>query len=1177
MPPDAVRLFGRPDLRQDGRRRFLAASHLHRFVAFLAARADWVSRDEVVFLFWPDRLDAVGRRNLRKLLHRARRDVRGIEAEGDRFRWRVDTDLRAWREAVHDGDATAALALYRGPLLEGLDAGAPTEFAGWLEREREQLRAQLVDLVVASCARLQRSDPEAAAELSAALLNIDPLDERAVRCCMCSLAAADRAVDAERLFERYARDLNAEMGVEPDRATRELHETLMAAAGSSDAEGDAPPRTEASAATPAAPSIAPPVAPDVAARARQARGVAVPWGTTSFVGRHAELAKLRERFASALAGEGGVVAVEGEAGVGKTRLVETFLAGLPPGVQAFAGRCYERDLSAPLEPVRAALGALPGAEGGGEEMSHAPDAARFAASETRERGSVHRALTARLVRAAAPDAGVVLFVDDLQWADAATLEFLAYAAHRIRDERVLIVVSHRREDRSVLERWTAQLSERRAIRTVRLSRFDAIHTRALVAEVLGGDGTELDGFAAFVHDESEGNPFYVLEYLRWLRDAHLLEHGATRRLAAPSRERMAGVAVPESIRSLIWARYRGFDEDARAVLDVAAVVGRRFAFGLLERVIPGDSLALWSTLEPLLAAGLIVEASEGSYTFSHDKLRQTVYESLGPPVRRSLHAGVALALEADDADDAELAHHFLRAEMWPQAYDRLRVAARFAEADSAWEVAREAYARMLAIVPRLEDADRKRFEALQATERLLEFMNRRPEWIDTIERLTALADRIGDPAMIAEAALKRMAMLSVQGDGAGAAAAFERADALFEQLGDAGSRARGYREVAYLGWMRGDYREVIASSFAAMAIDRKLGHRRALAATAENISHAYRWLDDDEEAKRWAERAASIYEELGDLLGAYLRLDIRAWMHLRANDETAAAAVLERLLPICVQLEDKHLVVEKHMSLGKLYLGSRDYPRALENFEAATRQGAATGDLRHEGYPRISAGVALEGLGAYEDAARSYLTAARLLEASYAMTGMAEDEAGQGDALVLHSGVVRRRLGRPEDARSSLGAAEEIFRRSGDAHRLGLVQMELGALHWGTGELEPAAKAYRDAYDTALRADMPARQVAARASLAVVYRDLGRLDESIEAARDAVDRVRGDGDPLGEAFLLSSLASSYQRAGRSEEARACLERSLALRRDGGDVEGATATADALATLGHVPTPQAGGP
>ena len=613
------------------------------------------------------------------------------------------------------------------------------------------------------------------------------------------------------------------------------------------------------------------------------------------------------------------------------------------------------------------------------------------------------------------------------------------------------------------------------------------------------------------------------------------------------------------------------------MLDAAAVIGRSFAFDVLERVVGGSSTTVWSTFEPLIAAGLIVAGADESYAFSHDKLRQTVYDSLGPPTRRALHARVAHVLEADGTDDAELAHHFLRAELWPQAYERLQVAARYAEADSAWEVAREAYARMLAIAPRLPEPDRKRFEALQAIERQVEFMGRRPEWIDTIERLTVLADRIGDPAMRAEAALKRMAMRSVQGDRAGAAAAFEEADALFEALGDTGSRARGYRDVAYLAWMRGDYHEVLASSFAAMEIDRALGQQRALAATAENVSHAYRWLDDEVEAERWAEQAAAIYAEVGDLLADYVRLDLRAWLHLRAGDETAAAEVLEHLLPICVQLEDKHLVVEKHMHLGKLYLGAGQYRRALDNFEAATRQGAATGDLRHEGYPRISAGAALEGLGAFEDAGRSYLTAARLLEASFAMTGMAEDEVGQGDALVLHGALARRRLGRADVARTSLAAAEAIFGRSGDAHRQGVVQMELGALHWGAGDLELAATAYQDAFDTAVRSGMPERATAARASLGVVYRDLGRLDESIEAGRDAVARVQAGDDPLGEAFLLTSLASSYRLAGRLDEARACLERSRDVRRACGDDEGAAAMADALAAMDAGANGRAGDP
>ncbi|MDF1522938.1 MAG: AAA family ATPase, partial [Trueperaceae bacterium] len=147
-----------------------------------------------------------------------------------------------------------------------------------------------------------------------ALLRTDPLDERAVGCGLRSLAAAGRLDAAARLYAAYVRDLGAEFGVEPDAALEELHRAIVDGAGTT------------------------PVAPTVAPRPRP-RSPPVPWGTTSFVGRRAELAELDERLASALAGEGGLVVVEGEAGVGKTRLVETFLAALPDGVRAFTGRC----------------------------------------------------------------------------------------------------------------------------------------------------------------------------------------------------------------------------------------------------------------------------------------------------------------------------------------------------------------------------------------------------------------------------------------------------------------------------------------------------------------------------------------------------------------------------------------------------------------------------------------------------------------------------------------------------------------------------------------------------------------------------------------------------------------------------------------------------------------------
>jgi DNA-binding SARP family transcriptional activator/tetratricopeptide (TPR) repeat protein len=1136
----AVRLFGRPELDLDGRHRYLAANRVDQFLAYLAFRAAWVTRDELVFLFWSDRVDAVGRRNLRKLLHRVRQDAVGIETEGDRVRWLVDTDARAWREALDASDVGRALALSTGPLLEGLDLHASVEFGDWLETERSRAQGRLSDAVVARCLELERDAPEEAIVLAAALSALDPLDERAVQCSLRALANAGRADALEPTYRAFAGRLALELGGEPLEATRALAEApTWPVSGDRRAVRDPEDETRST----------------VAAWPPR---VSAPWGTTAFVGRPVELAQLEESLAGALVGRGGVVAVEGEAGIGKTRLIEHFLSRAPVGVARFAARCYERDLSAPLEPIRSALDAW-------DEAAPArtmPDL-RFGPSEPRDRGNVLRGLMARLLVAGADHGGAILFVDDLQWADAATLEFLSYAAIRVHEEPVLIVVSHRREDRSVLEGWRAQLSERRAIRGIVVGRFDGDQTRALVAEVFDGDERELDRFAAYVHRESEGNPFYGLEYLRWLRDGEVVELDEAKRISVGSWARIEQAAVPESVRSLIVARYRALDAHARSALDLAAVIGRGFDFDLLEVVAEREPLALWSTLEPLLAAGLLVSLPDGTYAFSHDKFRETVYESLGPPVRRSLHARVAAALRDTDAGDAELAHHYLRAELWVQAYGSLLEAARGAEATTAWEVALQGYRRMLTLLDRLDQPDRRRFEVLQAIERMLEFLGRRPEWIDTIRRLSDVARSLADPRLMAEAALKRMAMYSVLDDTAGAMKAFAEADAIFAETDDAASQARAYREVAYLAWIRGEYPAVLEASFEAARIFERLGLRRALAATAENIVHAQRWLGNEEEALRWSERAASIYDEEGDVLADYVRLDVRSWIHMQRGEDAAAAVLLERLLPICFRMEDKRLLVEKHMSLGKVYLALDRSGDALVQFEAAARVGAVTGDPRHEGYPLMSAGAVHERLQDPEAAAWCYLRAARLLEASHAITQNAEDQAGHCDALILHGVVARRRLGATDAGRASLTSARQIMRSLGDPNRLSRIDMELGALHWSAGELHDAAEAFGEALDLASRHGMADREIAAMASLGVVYRDLGSVDEAIEVGRAAVERMEGRGDPLGTAALLTSLAATYRAAGETDAERTCLERAVALRASVGGAAGAAAGSQAL--------------
>lgn len=592
MPRPLVLLFGRFELEggAGGRTRPLTGQ-VAQFLAYLAYQGAWLGRDELAFLFWPDQPDGVARRNLRKLLHRARQHADALEVDGESVRWVVTTDVQAWHEALANQEFTQAFELYRGPVLNGLDAGATAEYSDWIDREREAVAGAWRQGLVNRTSELIGADPDRAARLLRRLLDIDPQDEAVLQALLRSLAAAGHQVDLEPTFTAFGRRLEKELGIEPAPKTRELLLELKAA---DDLGARASPRRPApgKAQPTAAPTAAPAAAP------------ASPTDRSIFVGRERELAWLEEQLSRAVGGVGGAVAVKGEAGVGKTRLIESFLAGADD-VRVFSGRCFERELTAPLEPVRTALAGLsepaPDERGGTE---------RFWTAEPSDRSTVHQGLAAALVRAATGWKAVVLFIDDVQWADTATLEFLSYAAKRVRGERVLVLVGYRREDYKALEGWLAHLAERRAVAELSLGRLAPTQTAALFRELTDLPAEEVAWLGAFVHGESEGNPFYAMEYFGWLKDQSVLEFGAAGRITAVAREKLPATALPESVRALISARYHALDEEAREALDLAATIGRSFALELLEGSSGLEPMTLWSALEPLLSSGLIVAGAD---------------------------------------------------------------------------------------------------------------------------------------------------------------------------------------------------------------------------------------------------------------------------------------------------------------------------------------------------------------------------------------------------------------------------------------------------------------------------------------------------------------------------------------------------------------------------------------
>lgn len=381
-------------------------------------------------------------------------------------------------------------------------------------------------------------------------------------------------------------------------------------------------------------------------------------GSTPLIGRRRELAWLAEAAHEAFAGQGALVLLAGEAGVGKTHLAEAAFADGPflRGAASLPG-------GAPYGPVVAALR---------QRLRDAPDVldacplrAHLAllvpelgpASETSDRATMFEALRSALA-AVAP---AVILLDDLQWSDSATLDLLAALAVPVRELPLLLVAAYRSDEIGrghVLRRLRADLRRARALRELLVAPLDAAATRELTALAL--DAEPGPALAATVFDRTQGFPFFIQEL------AAVLEADG-RLTAGPDGLELlsdADVPIPETIRDAVLLRMTSVTEAGRAAAEAAAVVG------------PELRLDLAPALDELLETGLIVETRPGHAAFRHALVRDAIYEGIPWRRRRDLHAAFADALQFGGAPSGQIAAHRLAAGDRDRALDAFLAAAR---------------------------------------------------------------------------------------------------------------------------------------------------------------------------------------------------------------------------------------------------------------------------------------------------------------------------------------------------------------------------------------------------------------------------------------------------------------------------------------------------------------------
>lgn len=368
-----------------------------------------------------------------------------------------------------------------------------------------------------------------------------------------------------------------------------------------------------------------------------------------FIGRRFELDFLIGRVKHARADRGSTILIKGDAGIGKSRLLREFVGALAPtGITPITGQCYEFG-DAPYAPLLEIAEALGAASAIAALQSQAVDGAIESGRERMRRFAAFATALAEYSRAKT----VVAIIENLHWADIATLELFRYLAGSLKEHHFVLLATLRNEEIATAARATHEMRseiERCADATIRLQALNPAEMRLLLTSAMRDDGRRVSPVVLQqIAELSDGRPFHAEELLRGMLDRS-------------TDETEAGSSIPPSLGAAVHDRLQSLDDSDRTVLAYAAVIGRRFDAAFLAELAGKPLPGVLLTLRRARNLQLIVEESEGSdFLFRHQLTREVVYEEILLAEARALHRRIAEELQTrSDVEASAVAYHAWR-------------------------------------------------------------------------------------------------------------------------------------------------------------------------------------------------------------------------------------------------------------------------------------------------------------------------------------------------------------------------------------------------------------------------------------------------------------------------------------------------------------------------------------
>jgi tetratricopeptide (TPR) repeat protein/AAA+ ATPase superfamily predicted ATPase len=692
-----------------------------------------------------------------------------------------------------------------------------------------------------------------------------------------------------------------------------------------------------------------------------------------FSGRDQELKTLLNHLELAFQGKGTTVFILGEAGAGKTRLANEFLTlAKGRGVEIISGYCLGR-AAVPYFPFIEAfnayfasedqskgkrvasdrsgiIGWLKGTESieaeqlgikawlTGPRQARKLETSRTLSPEIRK-NMTHAAVTEALTSKSA-EKPIVLFIDDLQWADSASLSMIHYISRAIVSSRVLIIGTFRSEELAP----DSEGHPHPLVETLRLMSREDLHIEirlsclsepevAQLAESMMSGSVDRDLIEKLAK-ESQGNPLFAVESLRLLSESgNLVQENDKWRLSGDK------VGIPNKVKDVILRRLDFLNSTQRRILDLASVAGEKFDPTMLAAALSMDKILVHENLHQMSHSTLLVNPADSVYRFGHAKFREVLYEELSPPLKKEYHARVGETIEKDaqtkEVPVNELAFHYLQAGNKEKSVK---------------------YALLSG-----EDA-RKRFSNTE-----------------TIDYFSYVLNTVSDDLGYAG---ERIIALEGLGDAYYAVGLFEKAKVMFEKIietADTGAvRLRALRKAMAASFYRGDmtYTIELANRAEKDAAFDRLDYARIGVFKA----HAIGSRGKVEEAIRDLENCLQVFQEENSVLDiAVASRAISEYYSCECRTEEALNAV-HRSIEIYTNLKDPYEQAEAHFYEGHIYFNCGRNQEALDSYGKTIEIGGKIGEYNFMAWSSLYCGLVHESLGEVKEALTYSLKAVEYAE-----------------------------------------------------------------------------------------------------------------------------------------------------------------------------------------------------